>query len=160
MRDGETGIAGTDEWLKIYPPALAGGLLLCGLLLHLLGAHGHRLVRFHQLLGLLLTAGGVGLSVYAAALFAARDTTRNPYGQPTAFVAVMPYTFTRNPMYLGLTLILLGFAVFFASVAMLLAPVGFVLVIDRIVIAREEYTLERIFGQTYLDYKSRVRRWL
>jgi protein-S-isoprenylcysteine O-methyltransferase Ste14 len=109
---------------------------------------------------LLLIAAGVGLSFHAAALITARDTTKNPYGQPTAFVAVMPYTFTRNPMYLGLTVVLLGFGVFFGSGAMLLAPIAFLIVIDRTVIAREEGTLEQLFGQQYLDYKSRVRRWL
>jgi protein-S-isoprenylcysteine O-methyltransferase Ste14 len=158
----ESGIetASDNDGLKIYPPALAGTLLLCGLLLHLLVGHGHRLVHFHQLLGLLVIAVGVGLSSYAAALFTARDTTKNPYGQPTVFVAVMPYTLTRNPMYLGLTAVLLGFGLFFGSIAMLLAPAAFLIVIDRTVIAREEATLERLFGEQYLDYKSRVRRWL
>jgi protein-S-isoprenylcysteine O-methyltransferase Ste14 len=160
MSESGTDIAGDYGGLKIYPPALAGILLLCGLLLHLLGRHGHRLVHLHQLLGLLLIAVGVGLSSYAAALFTARDTTKNPYGQPTAFVAVMPYTFTRNPMYLGLTAVLLGFGLFFGSAAMLLAPIAFVIVMDRTVIPREEATLEQLFGQQYLDYKIRVRRWL
>jgi protein-S-isoprenylcysteine O-methyltransferase Ste14 len=159
MNEGGTEIASDNDGLKIYPPALAGALSFCGLLLHLLGGQGHRLVHVHQLLGLLLIAAGVGLSFYAAA-FTARDTTKNPYGQPAAFVAVMPYTFTRNPMYLGLTAVLFGFGVFFGSVAMLLAPFVFVIVIDRTVIAREESTLEQLFGQQYLDYKSRVRRWL
>ena len=60
-------------------------------------------------------AAGAGLSSYAAAIFAARDTTKDPYGEPAALVTLPPYTFTRNPMYLGLTTILLGFAVFFWS---------------------------------------------
>ena len=81
-------------------PAL---LLLGGLLLHHAAADmHHRFVHAHQLLGLLLVAAGVGLAAYAAAIFEARDTTKNPHGQPTAFVAGAPYTFTRNPMYLGL----------------------------------------------------------
>ena len=98
--------------------------------------------------------------VYAAALFAARETTKTPYGNPTSFVVVMPYTFTRNPMYLGLATLLMGFAVFFASFAILLAAVIFFVVIDRAVIPREEQTMEWLFGQQYLDYKTRVRRWL
>jgi len=150
----------TNGTLKIYPPALAGILLIAGLFLHLFGWHHHRLVHLHQLLGLLLVAGGVGLLSSAAALFASGDTTKNPYGQPTAFVVVMPYTFTRNPMYVGLTTILTGFAAFFGSGVMLLAPIVFVVVIDRMVIPQEEGTMERLFGQQYLDYKSRVRRWL
>jgi protein-S-isoprenylcysteine O-methyltransferase Ste14 len=112
------------------------------------------------LLGLLLVAAGAGLSAYAAALFTARDTTKDPYGQPVAFVTIAPYTFTRNPMYLGLMTILLGFAIFFFSPVMLMAPLGFFLVIDRMIIPREELALERTFGSAYLDYQRRVRRWL
>ncbi len=145
---------------RIYPPVLAGLLLLGVLLLHLLGGHHHRLVHPHQLLGLLLIAGGVGLSSYAAALFSGHATTRNPYGQPTALVGEAPYTFTRNPMYLGLATVLLGFAIFFGSPAMLIAPLVFFLMIDRMLIPEEEAALERLFGEQYLDYKRRVRRWL
>lgn len=144
--------------LRIHPPVLAGLLLLGVLLLHLLGGH-HRFVHPHQLLGLLLVAAGVGLSSYAAALFSGHGTTKNPHGEPAALVTEAPYTFTRNPMYLGLTAILLGFALFFGSPTMLIAPVLFFLVIDRRLIPEEEATMERLFGEQYLDYKRRVQRW-
>jgi len=149
-----------NRTLHIHPPLLAAGLLLIGLLLHLIGGHHQRGVLLHQAFGLLLVAGGTGLSCYAAALFAARDTTRNPYGQPASLVIVPPYTFTRNPMYVGLTAVLFGFATFFGSPVMLLAPMVFVIVIDRMVIPQEEQTMERLFGQQYRDYKSSVARWL
>ena len=54
---------------------------------------------------------------------------------------------------------LFGFAVFFGSIAMLLAPIAFFIIIDRMVIPLEEQNLERLFGTYYLDYKTRVRRW-
>jgi protein-S-isoprenylcysteine O-methyltransferase Ste14 len=123
-------------------------------------SHGPREVFAHQVLGLLMVAGGVLIAAYAAALFQARNTTRNPQGEATAFVVEIPYTFTRNPMYLGTTLVLFGFAVFFASIVMLLAPIAYFVVIDRMVIPLEEYNLERLFGAQYADYKTRVRRWL
>jgi protein-S-isoprenylcysteine O-methyltransferase Ste14 len=144
----------------IHPPLLAAALLVTGLLLHLAGGHHPPAFPFHQFLGLLLVAVGSGLSCYAAALFAAGDTTKNPYGDPAAFVTGSPYTFTRNPMYVGLTTVLFGFATFFGSPAMLLAPIVFAVVIDRMVIPHEEQTMERIYGQRYHDYKSRVPRWL
>jgi protein-S-isoprenylcysteine O-methyltransferase Ste14 len=152
-----------DHSLRIHPPALAGILLLAGLIIHLLGSHHrfhHHGAHVHQLLGLLLVAAGVGLASYAAAIFAARNTTKDPYGQPAALVTVAPFTFTRNPMYLGLTIILFGFAIFFFSPAMLLAPLVFFVVIDRLIITREERALEENFGSSYLDYQRRVRRWL
>jgi protein-S-isoprenylcysteine O-methyltransferase Ste14 len=153
-----------DGSIRIHPPALAGILLLAGLIIHLLGSHHrfhhHGAAHFHQLAGLLMVAVGVGLSFYAAAIFAARDTTKDPYGQPAALVTIAPFTFTRNPMYLGLTIILFGFAIFFFSPAMLLAPLVFFVVIDRVIIPKEEQALERSFGSSYLDYQRRVRRWL
>lgn len=147
--------------LRISPPALAGLLLLGALLLHLVGApHHHRFIHPHQLLGMLLVAAGAGLSCYAAALFSGHATTKNPHGQPTALVSEAPYTFTRNPMYLGLATGLLGFAIFFGSPAMLIAPLVFFFMIDRMLIPEEEATLERLFGEQYVEYRRRVRRWL
>ncbi|WP_333647720.1 methyltransferase family protein [Candidatus Binatus sp.] len=144
---------------KIYPPLLAGALVLGTLVLHFIVPEA-RSVGWYQVIGLLVVALGAGLSCFAAALFQARETTRNPYGEPTALVAQAPYTWTRNPMYLGLATALMGLAIFFSSIAMLLAPVVFIAVIDRMVIPREEETLGRLFGNDYADYKNRVRRWI
>jgi protein-S-isoprenylcysteine O-methyltransferase Ste14 len=149
----------TISTMKIYPPLLAGGLLLVTLVLHFTLPE-ERTVGWEQAIGLLVVAAGVGVSCTAAAIFQARETTKNPYGEPTAFVAQPPYTWTRNPMYLGLTTALFGLAVFFGSIAMLLAPAVFFAVIDRLVIPREEETMERLFGQDYRDYMFRVRRWI
>ena len=115
---------------------------------------------WYQVIGLLFVAVGAGLSSFAAAIFQARETTKKPWGEPTAFVAVSPYTWTRNPMYLGLASALFGLAIFFGSIAMLLAPAVFFAVIDRMVIPREEETMERLFGQDYRNYTNRVRRWI
>jgi protein-S-isoprenylcysteine O-methyltransferase Ste14 len=156
-QEGETGRR--NEVLHIHPPLLAASLLVIGLLLHLFGGH-QRAFPFDQFFGLLLVAAGTGLSSYAAALFAAGKTTKNPYGEPAAFVITPPYTVTRNPMYVGFTTALLGFAIFFGSPAMLLAPIVFAVVIDRLVIPREEATMERMYGQQYCDYQKRVPRWL
>ena len=145
--------------IPIPPPLLALLLLAGGLILHSMSS-APRTVLAHHILGLLLVAGGVGICFFAAALFQARGTTKNPQGEATAFVVEMPYTFTRNPMYLGITLVLFGFAVFYGSIAMLLAPIAFVVIIDRMVIPLEEQNMERLFGPTYSDYKTRVRRWL
>ena len=145
--------------MKIYPPLLAGALVLGTLVLHFILPE-ERTVGWYQVIGLLVVAAGAGLSCFAAAIFQARGTTRNPYGEPTALVALAPYTWTRNPMYLGLAAALMGLAIFFSSIAMLLAPAVFFAVIDRMVIPREEETLERLFGNDYADYKNRVRRWI
>jgi protein-S-isoprenylcysteine O-methyltransferase Ste14 len=145
--------------MKIHPPLLAGVLVLVTLALHFMLPE-ERNVGWEQVIGLLFVAGGAGLSSFAAAIFQARETTRKPWGEPTKFVEQAPFTWTRNPMYLGLATTLLGLAIFFGSIAMLLAPAVFFAVIDRILIPREEETMERLFGQDYVAYKDRVRRWL
>jgi protein-S-isoprenylcysteine O-methyltransferase Ste14 len=144
---------------KIHPPLLAVALILITLILHFVLPE-ERLVGWHHVIGLLLVAVGAGLSSFAAAIFQARDTTRNPYGEPATFVVQAPYTWTRNPMYLGITTVLFGLAIFFGSIVMLLAPIAFFIVIDRMVIPREEETMERLFSQQYVDYKNQVRRWV
>lgn len=145
--------------MKIHPPLLAGVLVLVTLALHFMLPED-RTVGWEQVIGLIAVAVGAGMSSFAAAIFQARETTRKPWGEPTKFVEQPPFTWTRNPMYLGLTTTLLGLAIFFGSIAMLLAPPVFFAVIDRMVIPREEETMERIFGQDYVAYKDRVRRWI
>jgi protein-S-isoprenylcysteine O-methyltransferase Ste14 len=144
--------------MKIHPPLLAGVLVLVTLALHFMLPE-ERNVGWEQVIGLLLVAVGAGVSSFAAAIFQARETTRKPWGEPTKFVEQPPFTWTRNPMYLGLAATLIGLAIFFGSIAMLVAPAVFFAVIDRIVIPREEETMERLFGQQYVEYKDRVRRW-
>jgi protein-S-isoprenylcysteine O-methyltransferase Ste14 len=145
--------------MRIHPPLLAGALLLVTLALHFMLPE-ERSVGWYQVIGLIAVVGGVGVSCFAAAIFQARETTRKPWGEPTALVAQPPYTWTRNPMYLGLVSALFGLAIFFGSIAMLLAPAVFFAVIDRMVIPREEETMERLFGQDYRNYTNRVRRWI
>jgi len=103
-----------NRTLHIHPPLLAASLLVFGLFLHLIGGDHQHAFPFHQLFGLLVAATGTGLMCYAAALFAAGDTTKNPYGEPAAFVVAPPFTVTRNPMYVGLTAILFSLATFLA----------------------------------------------
>ena len=78
----------------------------------------------------------------------------------TTIVESGPYRFTRNPIYLGVFLGLIGLAIAFDNLWLLLMLVPFALVIRFGVVAREEAYLERKFGDDYRGYRSRVRRWL
>src|SRR5262249_2041430 len=85
---------------------------------------------------------------------------RTPSPPPPATVESGPYRFTRNPIYLGLFLGLIGLAIAFDNLWLLIMLVPFALVIRYGVVAREEAYLERKFGDVYRGYRSRVRRWL
>ena len=106
----------------------------------------------------------IGGAVAAAGVAAIRkaQTTVNPLHpeRTSAFVSNSIYRITRNPMYLGLLLVLLGVAVFLWSVPALIGPPAFVGYIWRFQIIPEERVLERKFGPEYVEYKRRVRRWL
>ena len=78
----------------------------------------------------------------------------------TTIVKSGPYRFTRNPIYLGMFLGLIGLAMAFDNLWLLMMLVPFALVIRYGVVAREEAYLECKFGDVYRDYHSRVRRWL
>jgi len=71
-----------------------------------------------------------------------------------------PYRFTRNPIYLAMFLGLIGLAIAFDNLWLLMMLVPFALVVRYGVVAREEAYLERKFGDVYRGYRSRVRRWL
>ena len=108
--------------------------------------------------------GVVGLAVMLAGVISFRraKTTVNPLKPETATALVTSgvYRYTRNPMYLGMLTVLLAWAVYLSAPASLLAVVVFWLYIDRLQIRPEEEALVRLFGSTFTDYKSRVRRWL
>jgi protein-S-isoprenylcysteine O-methyltransferase Ste14 len=109
--------------------------------------------------GLLVLAGAALLATFNTA-FSRKGTAVEPWKPTTAIVTTGPYRVTRNPAYLGMALVYIGIALL-AGALWVLAPLPVVLVvIDRMVIAREERYLERKFGREYLDYRAGVRRWI
>lgn len=86
--------------------------------------------------------------------------SENPYKKTTQIIETGPYRVTRNPMYLQMVLICVGFAVLFANFWILVLTPVCGLLLHFLVILPEEVYLERKFGKAYLDYKKRVRRWL
>lgn len=110
--------------------------------------------------GIVLMGLGVLLILIAAGLFKWRKTTINPFGQPAVVVRDGVYRFSRNPMYLGMLLVLMGTGIGLGNIlALLLAP-GFVWIMTRWYILREEQLMDARFGDQYRLYRSQVRRWI
>lgn len=109
-----------------------------------------------------LALAGVVIATSAIAAFRRARTTVNPMkpDAATALVTTGIYQHTRNPMYVGLCLLLSGWAAFLRSPVALIGVAAFGLYIDRFQIVPEERALARLFGDTYTDYTARVRRWL
>ena len=107
-----------------------------------------------------LVVAGLGL---AAAFFAAFRRARTPVDlrKPTsAIVTTGPYRVSRNPGYLSLTLIYAGIAILASALWALATLIATLAVVDHAVVRREERYLEHRFGDEYLRYRARVRRWL
>jgi protein-S-isoprenylcysteine O-methyltransferase Ste14 len=112
---------------------------------------------------LVAVAALAGIAIIAAAIrrFHDAQTTVNPLepSRATRLVSGGVYRYTRNPMYLGLGLLLVAWALWLGSASVWLGPAAFVLLIDRVQITAEEAALEHLFGAEYRAYRGSVGRW-
>jgi protein-S-isoprenylcysteine O-methyltransferase Ste14 len=115
-----------------------------------------------QGVALLLVAAGVAFDFLGLLMFLRQRTTVNPLRPENASALVTGgvYRFTRNPMYVGMALLLAAWAVNLASLWPFLGPVAFVLYMNRFQIASEERALHARFGAEWSAYAARMRRWL
>lgn len=112
------------------------------------------------ILGLLLLWISYGLNGWAKKVLEGAKTPV-PVNEPTTkIVENGPFSFTRNPMYLGVLVGFVGLSMLVGSVPMALLAVPLYYFLDRRIVAAEEIYLEEKFGKTYLDYKSKTSRWL
>ena len=142
------------------PPVIYLGALVFGLLLNRRFPVALLPRRIARSLGWPLVSGGVLLIGWFEWTMRGAETPANPY-KPVSHIATDgPFRYTRNPAYLSMTMIYAGIASLANALwAILLLPVA-LQVIQRGVIEREERYLERKFGEEYLRYKARVRRWI
>ena len=142
------------------PPLIYAGALAAGLLAN----RGFRLPflprRLARPLGSLLIACGLVVGLLGVREMRRVGTNVDPYRPATAVVTGGPYRFTRNPMYVGFILMYAGISALLNA----LPPVLLLTIVQQLmrrgVIEREERYLERKFGDEYLQYKERVRRWI
>ncbi|WP_265564410.1 methyltransferase family protein [Sphingomicrobium arenosum] len=102
---------------------------------------------------------GAILMVTALAAFKRADTPPEPWKATRALTLAGPYRLTRNPMYLGMAFAYAGIGIIAGCLMLLGSLVLVLIVIDRLVIDREEAYLAHKFGQPYTDYLARSKRW-
>lgn len=111
-------------------------------------------------MGLALTFLGFLLGISSFIEFRRARTTLDPHGSARNLVTSGIYRFTRNPIYLGFLLMVIGLPLNSGLYwGIVLAPL-YVLLMNRLIIRHEEAYLEKKFGKIYTDYTARVRRWL
>jgi protein-S-isoprenylcysteine O-methyltransferase Ste14 len=111
--------------------------------------------------GMVLASLGIILAAMCVATFATRGRgTPAPFDAPRVFVATGPYRYVRNPMYVGAFGVLLGSGFVLQSPSIVLLAFGALLLAHSFVLIYEEPTLTSKFGDSYLQYKALVRRWI
>lgn len=109
--------------------------------------------------GAVVALGGIALAAWAAAWFARRRTTIEPREEPSALIVEGPFRLNRNPIYTGMALALLGWALWLGALSSVLAVLPFPFVIDRRFVRDEEAALREAFGPEADGYIAATRRW-
>jgi protein-S-isoprenylcysteine O-methyltransferase Ste14 len=145
---------------QLISPVLAGFCLALMFLLSLL-CPILPILRFpFNLVGVLIGGTGLGLSFMAHRQFKRVGTTLYPFDRPQKLVTDGMFRYTRNPMYLGLMIFLVGAWLLLGSLSPVVVVVAFVLIADRWYVAGEEQRLAAVFGKTYRAYQARTPRWV
>ena len=142
------------------PPLIFAGALGAGLLVNRLRPTPFLPRTFSRVLGWPLVVAGLLLGLWGFREMRRAGTNVDPREPTTAIVEAGPYRFTRNPLYVGMTLVYSGISARANALPALPLLPAVLHVVHYKVIKREERYLEGKFGEEYLRYKGRVRRWI
>jgi protein-S-isoprenylcysteine O-methyltransferase Ste14 len=145
---------------KTLPPVYLLLAMVMMALLHLVLPLRQVVVFPWRLVGILPLVLGLALNVTADARLKQHGTTVKPFERPAALVTTGVYRMTRNPMYLGFVLILLGVALLLNSLSAFFLIPAFAVVMEVVFIRREERMMEATFGREWFAYRAKVRRWI
>ena len=148
--------------MKMPPPVIALIAVITLFIVHWMLPFLSIRIPGQSILGGLLILAGIAVAVVAVRGFFQAETTIRPdeVDKASTLVTSGLYRFTRNPMYLGLALLIAGIGLALGTMFVPIVLAVFVWVITTKQIIPEERALENIFGQDYVSYKNDVRRWI
>ena len=111
-------------------------------------------------IGLIPLALGIILSLTADKTLKKHGNTVEPFEESTRLITTGVYKYSRNPMYLGMVLIMIGVALLMGSLTPYIMVPGFIVAIEQVFIRAEESMLHEKFGHDWKAYRANVRRWL
>ncbi|MBC8312111.1 MAG: isoprenylcysteine carboxylmethyltransferase family protein [Candidatus Marinimicrobia bacterium] len=114
----------------------------------------------YQYWGLGMVIGGVFLIIYFQLLFKKMDTNIKPWEPTKNIITTGVYAYSRNPIYVVFNIFPIGLGIFFDNLWVLLSFIPALYTVYYLAIKKEEAYLEATFGEEYLDYKKKVRRWI
>lgn len=113
-----------------------------------------------NLVGMLFIILGLLLALWVEGVFQRAKTTVKPFEKTSALVTSGPFRFSRNPMYLGMTVIFIGVTIILGNFLCLIGAIAFVITVNVKFIKFEEAKMTKTFGAEYIEYKQNVRRWI
>ena len=144
----------------VLPPMVYGAAFVIGLLLHLMFPLYLLPTTLARGIGMVCVLVSFPLAIATLRALSRAHTPVDPMKPTTALVTEGPFRYSRNPIYVALTLLYVGVALLINALWILLLVVPVLVVIRSGVIAREEAYLTRKFGEAYRQYTTQVRRWL
>jgi protein-S-isoprenylcysteine O-methyltransferase Ste14 len=143
-----------------FPPVIYATFFIIGIITDRALSHSIEFYGFPHRAGWVLAVIGFLIVGWAVARFVKEKTHVDVRKPATTLVIQGPYRFSRNPMYLAATLLYAGVAIAYGKTATLVFLIPCLIVMHYGVITREERYLDGKFGDTYRDYRTKVRRWL
>jgi protein-S-isoprenylcysteine O-methyltransferase Ste14 len=145
--------------MKFYPPHYLLVLSLCMLLTRYFGDSSPQTLPI-IIIGLGLIGLGFLLAFNSIARFIRAKTGVVPFSESTTLITEGFYKYTRNPMYVGMNSFLLGLILILKNPLNIIFLIIFFFVVRNMFVLKEEVQMEETFGEDYLTYKRKVRRWL
>ncbi len=135
-------------------------LIVLNIILHYLIPIKQIIVFPYNLIGIIFFILGWIPNIWLGIHFRKIETSIPVYKKPQKLVISGFFRISRNPVYLGMSIALLGEAIFLGSLITFIIPILFFILINKFNIRYEEESLEKQFGKKYMEYKNKVRRWI
>ncbi len=145
---------------NILPPTYFAFCLIITVLLHYLLPIKQFIYPPYNWLGFLFFVVGGVLNIWTDQLFKKNETTVKPDEKPSAFIQTGPFNISRNPMYLGMTILLIGIGFILGSLTSFIGFILFIISMEIRFIPMEEKLMLEQFGEEFDAYKKKVRRWI
>jgi protein-S-isoprenylcysteine O-methyltransferase Ste14 len=144
---------------KLFPTTHLSLNIVLSILLHFFYPVDQIISGPYKFIGLIFIFIGILLNIWADFIFKEYHTSVRPDKQPKVLIKTGPFRFSRHPMYLGMTLMLVGLGFVLGSLASFSGSIIFFLTMNFIFVPQEEKTMEDIFNE-YKNYKKKVRQWI
>ncbi len=145
---------------KIFPPTYFFISLIISAVLHFFLPIQQIISYPYNFVGFLFFILGGFLNIWADQLLTKQSTTVKPNEKPTALIQAGAYKFSRNPMYLGMALLLIGAGFVLGSIISFIGTILFITVMEVRFIPMEEKFMREEFGEEFNNYTKKVRRWI